>query len=128
MHELSITRNIVAIVAEHAKGRKVGRVSLDIGRLSGVMSEAIRFSFDVVAAGTCLEGAKLEIRDIEGKGRCRACGTEFLTPNLFTPCSCGSRTVERLAGEELKIREFEFDAGEASENREAHAPQQPLFG
>lgn len=127
MHELSITHNIVAIVAEHANGQKVSRVSLDIGRLSGVMSEAIRFSFDVVAAGTCLEGAKLEIRDVEGKARCRDCGTEFPTPTLFTPCACGSRSIERLAGEELKIREFEFETGNAREHQKARAPQQPSF-
>ena len=109
MHELGITRNIVAIVAEHAAGRHVTRVTLDIGRLAGVMSEAIRFSFDVVAAGTCLEGAQLDIRDIDGRGRCRQCHAEFATPHLYTPCSCGSRDVERLAGEELKVREFEFE-------------------
>lgn len=110
MHELGITRNIVAIVAEHARGRRVRRVTLDVGRLSGVMSEAILFSFDVVARATCLEGAVLEIRDIDGRGRCRGCGVEFATPTLFTPCVCGSRDVERLAGEELKVREFEYDS------------------
>lgn len=109
MHELGITRNIVAIVAEHAKGRRVTRVSLDVGRLSGVMSEAIRFSFDVVAQGTPLQAARLEINDIDGRGKCRSCGAEFATPDIFTPCPCGNRDVERLAGEELKIREFEFE-------------------
>lgn len=109
MHELGITRNVVAIVAEHAEGRKVTRVALDIGRLSGVMSEAIRFAFDVVAQGTCIEGARLDIRDIDGRGRCRACGTDFATPTLFTPCACGSRDVERVAGEDLKVREFEYE-------------------
>jgi hydrogenase nickel incorporation protein HypA/HybF len=114
MHELSITRNIVAIVAEHATGRKVTRVALDIGRLSGVMSQAIRFSFDVVAQGTALEGARLDITDIEGRGRCRTCHNEFSAPELYTPCPCGSRDVERLAGEELKIREFEFETRPAA--------------
>lgn len=108
MHELGITRNIVAIVAEHAAGRPVTRVALDVGRLSGVMSDAKRFAFDIVAAGTCVEGAKLEIRDIDGRGHCRRCHAEFATPELFTPCACGSRDIERLDGEELKVREFEF--------------------
>ena len=58
MHELGITRNIVAIVEEAAKGRRVRRVTLEVGELSGVMSEAIAFCFDVVTAGTALEGAK----------------------------------------------------------------------
>ncbi|MEQ1651727.1 MAG: hydrogenase maturation nickel metallochaperone HypA [Hyphomicrobium sp.] len=109
MHELGITRNIVAIVSEHAAGRKVTRVLLDVGRLSGVMSDAIRFSFDVVSDGTCLKGARLDIRDIEGLGRCRRCNTEFATPTLFTPCACGCRDIERVAGEELKVCEFEFE-------------------
>ncbi len=109
MHELGITRNIVAIVDEHAAGRRVTRVALDVGRLSGVMSDAIRFCFDVVSRGTGLEGARLDIRDIEGRGRCRTCSAEFATPFLFTPCVCGSRDVERVAGEELKVREFEYD-------------------
>lgn len=121
MHELGITRNIVAIVAEHAAGRKVTRVSLDIGRLSGVMSEAIRFSFDVVSDGTCLKGARLDIRDIEGLGRCRKCHAEFATPTLFTPCACGCRDIERVAGEELKVREFEYDTAPDEISRSATA-------
>lgn len=115
MHELGITRNVVAIVAEHAAGRKVTRVALDIGRLSGVMSEAIRFSFDVVAQGTTLEGARLDIRDIEGRARCRLCDGEFTTPTLYTSCSCGSSDVERIAGEEIKVREFEFETAPGPE-------------
>ena len=114
MHELGITRNIVAIVSEHAAGRKVSRVALDIGKLSGVMSDAISFCFDVVANGTCLDGAKLEIFDIEGKGRCRACQAEFATPQLYTPCACGSRDIERLSGEDLKVREYEFETESAT--------------
>lgn len=114
MHELGITRNIVAIVAEHAAGRKVTRVALDVGQFAGVMSEAIRFSFDVVAQGTCVEGAELDIREIEGRVRCRKCSAEFATPQLYSPCACGSRDVERLSGEELKIRNYEFATGQPS--------------
>lgn len=123
MHELGITRNIVAIVSEHAGSRKVRRVALEVGALSGVMVDAIRFAFDAVASGTALDGATLEIREVAGRGRCRTCGAEFDTPTLFTPCSCGCRYVDRVSGEELKITEYEFEtqmgpkpteAGEAS--------------
>jgi len=109
MHELGITRNIVSIVGEVAKGRRVARVTLEVGRLSGVMSDAIAFCFDAVAQGTALEGARLEIREIEGRGRCLACGVEFAMPTLFTPCTCGSRQLERLQGEELKIKTMELE-------------------
>jgi len=108
MHELGITRNIVAIVGEAANGRPVSRVTLEIGKLSGVMGEAIAFCFDVVAAGTALEGARLEILEINGRARCEACAAEFDTQTLFTPCPCGSRRLVRLRGEEMLIKSMQF--------------------
>jgi len=66
MHELGITRNIVAIVGEAAKGRRVVRVTLEVGALSGVMTDAIAFCFDVVAKGTPVEGAVLDIVSLAG--------------------------------------------------------------
>jgi hydrogenase nickel incorporation protein HypA/HybF len=110
MHELGIARSVVAIVDERARGRKVRRVTLEIGALSAILPDAIAFCFDVVASGTAVEGAKLDIDRIEGRGRCRACGTELATPDLVTPCACGSRDIERLAGEELKIKSMELEA------------------
>jgi hydrogenase nickel incorporation protein HypA/HybF len=108
MHELSITRNIVAIVGEAAKGRPVRRVTLEVGKLSGVMSQAIAFCFEAVAKGTALEGASLEIREIEGRARCESCGLEFEAATLFTLCPCGSRLSKRIRGEELMIKSMEM--------------------
>jgi hydrogenase nickel incorporation protein HypA/HybF len=109
MHELGITRNIVAIVADAAKGRPVRRVTLEIGRLSGVMAEAIAFCFEAVAEGTPLQGVRLEIREIEGQARCIDCGALFATPTLFTRCACGSGRLTRLQGEELNIKTMELE-------------------
>ena len=108
MHELSITHSIVAIVEEAAKGRRVQRVTLEVGAMSGVMSEAIAFCFDVVTVGTALEGASLEIHEIEGRARCGSCGSEFATGTLFAICGCGSHRLTRLAGEELKVKSMEL--------------------
>ena len=67
MHELSITRNVVAIVSERAVGQRVTRVRLEIGRLSAVVPDSIRFCFDICAQGTPLEGAELEIVESGGQ-------------------------------------------------------------
>jgi hydrogenase nickel incorporation protein HypA/HybF len=109
MHELSITRNIVAIVDEAARGRRVRRVTLQIGRLSGVMPGAVAFCFDIVAQGTSLAGARLDIEEIDGRAVCAACGGEFALPQLGMPCPCGSRQVTPTQGEELKIRTMEIE-------------------
>ncbi len=94
MHELGITRNIVAIVGDAAKGRA---------------GSAIAFCFETVAQGTALEGAMLEIRQIEDRARRQACGVEFVTETLFL-CACGSRQFARLQGEELNIKSMELEA------------------
>ncbi|OHV74282.1 hydrogenase maturation nickel metallochaperone HypA [Mesorhizobium sp. LCM 4576] len=109
MHELGITRNIVSIVEEAANGRRVRRVTLDVGRLAGVIPEALNFCFDVVSKGTALDGARLDIREIASRCCCLDCGDEFETSTLYQACGCGSRHLERLAGDELKIREMELE-------------------
>ncbi len=107
MHELSITRNIVSIVSEHAGNRRVRRVTLEIGKLSAVMPDAVRFCFDVCSAGTPLEGAELEIVEVPGRGRCLDCGNEFSMDQPFGRCECGSVRLECIGGQELKIKEME---------------------
>jgi hydrogenase nickel incorporation protein HypA/HybF len=109
MHELSITRNIVAIVDEAAKGRRVNRVTIEVGKLSGVMADAIAFCFGIVAEGTALAGASLDIRQPEGRGWCLECDAEFAADSLFAACPCGSRRVQCIAGEELTVRTMELE-------------------
>lgn len=66
MHELSVTREIVAIVCDAAQHRRVHKVTLEIGRQSCVAPEAIAFCFEVVAQGTLAEGARLDIHATDG--------------------------------------------------------------
>jgi hydrogenase nickel incorporation protein HypA/HybF len=109
MHELGIARNIVALVGEAARGRRVVRVTLEVGQLSGVMSEAIAFCFQVVAEGTELDGAILDICEIVGQARCQDCGTEFATATLCLVCACGSHRISVLRGEELNVKSMELE-------------------
>ncbi len=108
MHELSITQEIIAIVAEHSKGARVRRVSLEIGKLSGVIPDAIRFCFDLCGEGTTVEGAELEIIEKPGLGRCRACGAEIALESSIGSCHCGSSDLEWLSGQELMVKEMEL--------------------
>jgi hydrogenase nickel incorporation protein HypA/HybF len=109
MHEMGITQSIVAIVSEQAAGRKVKRVTLEIGKLAAIMPDAIRFCFDVVAQGSALDGAALDIIEIPGRARCLDCGTEMVLSEIFGRCACGSRQLERLAGQELNIKSMELE-------------------
>ena len=108
MHELGITQNIVNIVSEHAGDARVSRVLLEIGQLSMVVPDAIRFCFDIVSKDTMLEGAELQINEIAGRARCNACACEFAIDQPFGRCHCGSTNIRCIAGEELKIKEMEI--------------------
>lgn len=107
MHEMAITQSVVDAVSNRMGDAQVKRVSLEIGTLSGVVADSIRFCFDLVTAGTTLEGAELDIIQPSGRARCRDCGAEFALNDLLVLCECGSANRELLAGEELRIREVE---------------------
>jgi hydrogenase nickel incorporation protein HypA/HybF len=104
MHELSLTQGIVTAITDRLGARRVVMVRVEIGKLSGVVVDSVRFCFDLVVAGTSLDGARLEIVEPGGRASCRACGVEFLTDDPILLCPCGSSDVSVLAGTELLIK------------------------
>ncbi len=107
MHELAVAESIVGSVKEKLAHAQVRRVLVEVGRLSGVVPDALQFCWELATSGTGLEGAELEIVRLPGRGRCRGCESEFDTDDFITLCECGSADVEVLGGQELRIREVE---------------------
>ena len=103
MHELAITSSVVDAVTERTGNAPVAVVRVRVGRLAGVVPDAMRFCFELVTAGTPLEGAVLEIEQPEGRGRCRSCGEETALAEPILLCGCGSADVEVVAGRELAV-------------------------
>jgi hydrogenase nickel incorporation protein HypA/HybF len=103
MHELAITRSVVEAVTGRTGSTPVACVRLRVGRLAGVVPDAMRFCFELVTAGTPLEGAVLEFEQPEGRGRCRTCGEDVVLPDPILLCECGSADVEVLTGRELAV-------------------------
>lgn len=107
MHELGITQEIVSRAADRAQGRRVVRVVVEIGKLTAVLPDAVRFCFELCAEGTPVEGAELRIIETPGTARCRACGNGLELDRPFGRCECGNTDLEWLGGEELRITEIE---------------------
>ena len=103
MHELALTQSLVDLVAERAGDRRVTAVHVRVGALSGVVAEAMAFCFDVVAAGTPLDGASLVLDEVPGRIACRACDRETEVADGIRLCACGSVDVDVVAGEELDV-------------------------
>jgi hydrogenase nickel incorporation protein HypA/HybF len=108
MHELSLTRAVVDAVTERLGAAEVTRVTLEIGTLSGVVVDSIRFCFPIVADGTTLAGARLEIVEPRGAAACRDCGLEFDVDDPILLCpDCGAANVAIRSGSELRIKSVE---------------------
>ncbi|HWF10101.1 MAG TPA: hydrogenase maturation nickel metallochaperone HypA [Bryobacteraceae bacterium] len=70
MHELSIAMSIADAAAEEAlryDGTRVSAVFLRLGDLSGVVKDALLFSWEASCEGTPLAGARLVIEETRGK-------------------------------------------------------------
>ncbi len=103
MHELAITQSVVDMVVERTAGRPIECVRLQVGQLSGVVPEAIEFCYELVTAGTSLEGSVLEIEQTPGSAHCRTCAQDFHLPDLILLCPCGSADVAVVTGHELQV-------------------------
>jgi hydrogenase nickel incorporation protein HypA/HybF len=113
MHEMAICESILGILKDEARARgfaRVERVCLEIGPLSGVEIEALKFGFDVVMRGSLAEGARLEIAQPKAKAWCMPCGKEVPVRQRFDACpDCGSHQLQIMRGEELRIKELEVN-------------------
>lgn len=109
MHELSISEGIVESVCDAVPDGRVLAVTVEIGKLSGVVPDAVRFCFDACTRGTRLEGARLDIVDVPGRGRCGSCQRELDMEELLTQCPCGNPFLDIVRGRELRIRSVEVN-------------------
>jgi len=113
MHEISLCEGILTALEENAEKQnytKVKTVWLEIGELSGVELEAMRFGFDVVMKNSLADGAKLEIIEVPGQAWCMQCSDNVAAKQLFSACpNCGSYQLQVTAGEEMRIKELEVE-------------------
>jgi hydrogenase nickel incorporation protein HypA/HybF len=113
MHEMSLAEGVLQILEDAARDQqfsKVKTVWLEIGRLSSVEPEAMRFCFDAVTRGSLAEGAALEIIDVTGIGRCLNCGESVEIAAVYDACpACGGYPVNPTGGTEMKIKELEVE-------------------
>ena len=103
VHELAVMQGVVDQVTARLGDSRVTTVHLSIGKLSGVVPDAIRFCFELATAGTTMDGASLEIDEPAGRAGCRTCQLEFALDYPILLCPCGSADVRVISGEELSI-------------------------
>jgi hydrogenase nickel incorporation protein HypA/HybF len=110
VHEIALAEAIVAVAEQHARGRRVARIELEIGRLRQVGSDALSFSFELVAQGTLVEGAEMVIEEVPVRIECRTCRAETRVDSFPLACSrCGGLDVQVRSGEEFNVVALELE-------------------
>lgn len=113
MHEMALAESVREIVEETARAngaRRVSLVRLEIGRLSQVEIEAMRFAFDVVRRGSLAEGARLEIVETDGTAWCMRCSDTVVIGRRGDPCpACQSFQLQVTGGDRMRVMDIEIE-------------------
>src|SRR5262245_35391987 len=87
---------------------RVEALHLRLWWLSACVREAPVFSFDVAAAATAGEGARLEIFEVPLTVRCPRCDEERELPGFPLVCPvCRTKTPEVVRGRDLELHALE---------------------
>ena len=87
MHELSVALRIVEaldqeLAAEQRADLVVSSVAVQIGALTGLVPEALEFSWDFATENSVLHGSRLDIEVVNAVGYCTQCQEEQLITNI----------------------------------------------
>jgi hydrogenase nickel incorporation protein HypA/HybF len=108
MHEYPITKRIIEIAEEYAASNKANEVkviNLVVGDYSGYVASSIELYFEIIAAGSLCEKARLNIERVKPKLRCNQCGEYFeRKPYSFECPGCNGEGSPTEIGQEFYIR------------------------
>lgn len=114
MHELSIALSILELAEEEGerRGARVAAIHLKLGRLSGVVKDALASAYEMAREGTALAQAELVIEEIPVVVHCSVCAsdqTPVSTYELRCP-ACGTLSNQIVSGRELEVRALEIES------------------
>jgi hydrogenase nickel incorporation protein HypA/HybF len=114
MHELSIAMSMIEMATQEAAQQGNARVCalhLKLGPLSGVVKDALLFSWDVASQGTPLENSRLVIEEVPVIVYCPECDREQIIESIQRFCCplCGTLTPTVIQGKELLVVALELE-------------------
>ena len=111
MHEFGIIQGVMETALQRAaevEAEQIHVIRLKVGRLSGVIPEAMHFAYDVACEGTLAEGSKLIIDEVPARCECQKCGRIFEPDRIVYKCpDCGEISRNILNGRELELVDME---------------------
>lgn len=117
MHELSVCMSLLeqvqAIAAERG-ARRVTRIELQVGPLSGVEADLLRNAWPLASAGTLAVDADFIIDERDIVVRCSKCDAETrATANRLVCGTCGDFRTSVVSGDEMILQSVELETADA---------------
>lgn len=113
MHELSITQSILNIAlssAENANAKKVNKIKITLGEMTGCVPQYIQEYFDIVSEGTIAHKAALEFKRTPAAAKCSECGRETKIIRFRFRCEhCGSPKLKIISGKEFFVESIDIE-------------------
>jgi hydrogenase nickel incorporation protein HypA/HybF len=113
MHEMSLAESVREIVDETARSNGAQRVvvvRLEVGALSQVEVEAMRFAFDVVKRGSLAETARLDIVEVSGSAWCMGCSQTVSLERRGDACpNCAGFQLQVTGGDRMRVLDIEIE-------------------
>lgn len=114
MHEFSVVQSLMELIERYAQennARKVTKVVLSIGVLSGIEPHLLELAFNTFKEGTIAEEASLVVEIEKLKIRCQECGRESEKEELNLLCPlCGSLSAQIVAGQDMLLKSLELES------------------
>lgn len=109
MHEYSIAAEIVEAAIEKAGTRRIRKIQLHVGELSGIFDESLKLYLDIIFTEKNFEAVEIVIEPVSAVFLC-SCGKEYSGGKLFDPCPvCGGFNRKITAGQNCTIESIEVD-------------------
>lgn len=110
MHEISLCYSALELIEQQARQHGATRVTevwLEIGALSCIEEDALRFCFASVCRQTMAEGCQLHIRVLPAQAWCWTCGIQVAVARHGAGCPlCGGYHLRVENGDELQIKQL----------------------
>ena len=117
LHEFSTMQSIVEVVlkaaGEHGASRILS-IELEVGEMTLLNPDQLRFAFSILSKGTIAEGASLRIRKIPCSVNCKECGyrgnigpskdEDHFLPILLRCPRCGGSELSVESGRECSVK------------------------
>ena len=113
VHEVGIIQSVLDLAEALARqngATRILEIRMRVGRMTGIVPEALEHAFVVLRQGSMAETARLAAEFVPGVFWCQACAAEFESDDLVGGCpTCKEPSFDLRRGREMAVESLEVE-------------------